>query len=114
MRASEFVFVGSLVARVPELTPLLQEHLDDYEGLLPHVFMGDVTRWAIERFKVDETDRSLQNALDFMEGWAATSKEKDQELVVVSLLENLPFPGQDGEGIREVLGPTLRQLLAMI
>jgi hypothetical protein len=76
--------------------------------------MEDGTRWVLDRFRSNPSDCSLRAALDFMEGWAATSKEEDQELVVVSFLENLPFPGQDGEGIREVLGPTLRHLLAMI
>lgn len=45
MKARDLALVGELVSRVPELLPVLQAHLDDYDGLLPHLFMGDVTRW---------------------------------------------------------------------
>jgi hypothetical protein len=48
MRAREVAFVGALVHRFPALLSLLQRHLVNYDGLLPHVFMGDVTRWIVK------------------------------------------------------------------
>jgi hypothetical protein len=41
-------FVREIVERFPKLSPLLREHLHDNSGeLLPHVFFGDLTRYAV-------------------------------------------------------------------
>jgi hypothetical protein len=43
MRAYEVALTGALCHRFPAFMPMLQEHLDDYDGLLPHLLMADVT-----------------------------------------------------------------------
>ena len=40
-------FVEELLRVVPELQPAYDAHLNDNTTLLPHVFMGDLTRFVI-------------------------------------------------------------------
>lgn len=109
MRAVDVELVGALVHRVPELSPLLQEHLDDYDGLLPHVFMGDVTRWVVERFRADPSDINLSEVLAFVESWLQGAEDDEaKELILASFVENLPGRKEDGGGVRDALGPGLR------
>jgi hypothetical protein len=41
-------FIEEMLRKVPELRPYYQEHLVDYDELLPHDFMGDVTRYVMK------------------------------------------------------------------
>lgn len=116
MRAATVAFVGALVHRFPELLPLLQEHLDDQDGeVLPHVFMGDLTRWLVRRFATaGAQDATLRQILGFMEDAYRSRDPEAQELLSVSLLENLPRPGETGWEIRSIVGPALREELHRI
>jgi len=40
--------IERLLASVPDLRGVYDEHISDNDELLPHVFFGDVTRFAIE------------------------------------------------------------------
>lgn len=95
--------VYSLVDSVPDLAPILREHLEDNNGeLLPHVFFGDVTRWAVRQ---DERDaESIDALLATLEIDYANGDDAVRELIVVSFLENLPLDS----GIRSRLGSHLR------
>lgn len=112
MRASEVAFVGALVHRFMSLEPLLQEHLDDYDGLLPHVFLGDVTRWIVT--SASEGSSEVTDVLGFFEWSFARGGEHEQELIAVSFLENLPSPGDPGAEVRSQLGPALTRQLEQI
>ena len=58
MRAAAVALVGELAYNVPELLPLLEEHLEDQDGEdLPHIFIADVERWVEARL-VDEDGES--------------------------------------------------------
>jgi hypothetical protein len=50
MNARDFVFLGLLIDRCPSRLPLLQELVDTYDQLLPHVFLGAFTRRAEDRY----------------------------------------------------------------
>lgn len=114
MRAAEVAFVGALVHRFPLLRPLLQEHLDDYDALLPHVFLGDVTRWVTNEFATGGRSEALRAVLEFIESSFRDGHDHERELVAVSFLENLPRPDEEGSQLRRVLGPHLtKQLEAM-
>lgn len=114
MRAAEVAFVGALVHRVPVLRPLLQEHLNDYDALLPHVLMGDVTRWVINEFETDGQSEVLRAVLEFIESSFRDGRDHERELVAVSFLENLPRRDEEGSQLRRLLGPYLtKQLEAM-
>lgn len=94
MKAGEVAFVGCLARGIPELMGSLQEHLDDYEGLLPHVWLGEVTRWGLKRFTADPADPAVVKMLEFMEqALSRESSEAEHELVAASFVENLPRRG---------------------
>jgi hypothetical protein len=114
MRAYDEAFVGAMCFRIQELMPLLQEHLDDNESLLPHLFMGDVTRWVIQRYVHDATDETLLELLDFIESSFKDANKESRELVSVSFLENLPRTTEVGAGLQMLLGLTLKEQLRLI
>jgi hypothetical protein len=115
VRAHDVAFVGALFFRCHVLMPLLQEHLDDFDDtLLPHILMGDVTRWVIRRFHQDPNDPTLRQILSFIETAFEHANHDDQELIVVSFLENLPYANQKDAGIRTILGPALQNELRQI
>jgi hypothetical protein len=114
MRAYELAFIGVLCRRFPAFMPMLQEHLDDYDGLLPHVLMAEVTRWIVQRFQVDPADSQVRQVLDFIESAFQEASGEDRELVAASFLENLPRPGQAGAEVRALLGPALQDQLRSI
>jgi hypothetical protein len=114
MSAYDIAFVGALCWRFKELMPLLREHLKDYETLLPHVFMGDVTRWMIRLYRSDGSNTELRQVLEFFEEAFAQASIEDRELISASFLENLPTTDMEGTGIRLLLGPTLRTQLERI
>lgn len=114
MRAAEVAFVGALVHRFPVLLPILQGHLDDYDGLLPHVLMGDITRWVLNEFRSHGPSRTFTEILDFFEESLRKAHEHERELIAVSFLENLPRPDEPGAEVRELLGSALRHQLELI
>jgi hypothetical protein len=114
MRAYDVAFIGMLCRRFQVFMPMLQEHLDDYDGLLPHVLMGDVTRWVIQRFHADASDAELRRVLDFIENAFEDAEGENRELIAASFLENLPRPGQADDGVRALLGPALQEQLRQI
>ena len=111
MNARDFVFLGVLVDRCPSLLPLLQEHLDTYDELLPHVFLADVTRWVAERYQADPGDPELKAALSYIDEYFGAGGQQDRELIGASFLESLPRADEPGSGIRDALGPALREQL---
>lgn len=114
MRAAEVAFVGALIHRFPTLAPILQEHLDDYDGLLPHVLMADITRWVVEHFRTVGQEGLLREVLGFIEASFEAAQEHERELIIASFLENLPRAGEEGAALRDRLGPALRQHLELI
>lgn len=109
--AAQTAFVGALCWHVPELLPTMQAHLDTYEELLPHVLMGDVTRWIVEKFCENPEDELLKKTLEFMEKSFSQGSYDTQEIITVSFLENLPSPGEDGFEVRSLLGRSLQDEL---
>jgi hypothetical protein len=113
-------FIDCLVARVPPLQPILREHLSDNFGeVLPHVFLGEVTRYAVAEFVRSNPPGSverraspeLESLLVELEAGVAAGGEIT-ELIGVSFLENLPRPDEPGGGVRDLLGPQLSSELA--
>jgi hypothetical protein len=107
MTAYDISFVGALCWNCPDLMPLLRSHLDEYEGLLPHLFMGDLTRWAVQRYHSDPSDQTLSDVLDFIESAFANAVGVNRELVSTSFLENLPRSGEEDFEMRSLLGKAL-------
>jgi hypothetical protein len=115
VKAYDAAFVGALFFRFPELMPLLQEHLNDFDDtFLPHILMGDVTRWIVLRCHQDPNDPALRQMLSFIEAAFEHADHDDRELLAVSFLENLPRAGQKDADIRAILGPALQNELRQI
>jgi hypothetical protein len=109
VRADDVALVGGLCLEFPELRELLQEHLDDYDGLLPHLLLADVTRWLVARLsEKGRDDALLASVLGFVEDHFASGSEHVSELIAVSILETMPLKGEDGAELRELLGPAMR------
>jgi len=82
-------FVVDLRRRVPDLEPIYREHLADNDELLPHVFMGDVTRFTIAQAKAPLNDSIVVSLLECLEEGLREGGEEVKELIVVSFVENL-------------------------
>lgn len=93
--------VRDLVDAEPELDSVLQEHLGDNDELLPHLLLGDVTRWL---------EKSGPNAavLAVLEHHMAAGDDAVQNVVAASFLENLVAGEPADDAIRAALGPRLR------
>jgi len=112
MRADDVALVGGLCLELEELRPLLQTHLDDYDGLLPHLFLADATRWLVARQMASGAeDGVLQAMLAFLENQFDSGGDHIEELLAVSVLETLPLKGEAGSEIRGQLGPTMSEHL---
>lgn len=112
-------FIHYLVGRFQVLGPILREHVSDNFGeLLPHVFVGDLTRYVVAEFVREEGGSAseyptLRQILDELEEASARGDEVSA-LIAVSFLENLPRRGESGAGILALLGPGLRSQLDAI
>jgi hypothetical protein len=97
---------------VPALEPLYQEHMADYDELLPHVLMGDVTRLAMQlhvqalRGAAEARDQ-LTQLLHILEEEMQSSDDEVQELIAVSFLENLERDDPQFPDLRNQLGQNL-------
>lgn len=118
MTSTNSSFVASFVREFPELYPILQDHqLDNFGELLPHIFFGDLSRHIISSFisyQKDDRQKNPLAMLDALEKAFADGSEDTRNLISVSFLEYLPFPGEDGYEIIGHLGPALTKELEMI
>ncbi len=105
-------FVKLLLETVPELIPVYDEHIDDYDKLLEHVFMGDVTRFVEQLYSDNSDSECLARLLEFLDRAFSTDDEKLKELVSVSFLENLSRDKKSFEGIRILLSANLAKELS--
>jgi len=106
-------FIKVLLESVPELVPVYDEHIDDYDEVLEHVFMGDVTRFAVEIYKNDPDSKSLKLLLSLLDKAFSAKDPKLQELISVSFLENLPQDEECYSGFKRLLSEQLRKELTL-
>lgn len=103
--------VERLVARVPELRPSYDEHVADYDVVLPHVYFGDVTRWVVADFEATrerpDATGGWRDVVEFLDEEYPVSDDDAQAVIEQSFVENLPYPGEPGYGIERHLGPEL-------
>lgn len=124
MSETTIALVDRLVEQFDALRPMLREHLSDNFGeVLPHLFFGDITRYAVSRTieaqgATVQARKAIQQELDellhTLEQVYSEGNEELEELISVSFLENLPREAEPGSDIRLRLGPLLRQQLEVI
>ena len=111
-------FVPKLLAELPGFKRIYDEHLQAYDEVLPHVLVGDLTRYVIASYRQMSTDTTgkarqvVDRALALLEQSTQSSDSRLQELVSVSFLENLQQADEDYDGIKALLGPHLEKELA--
>ena len=103
MPTSRELLARSLAFGIPGLARLLDDHIEYFGELLPHIFIADVVRWAEERASIEpEASCALAEQLDRAYEWGDSEVV---ELIVVSFVENLA----DDSPIVPYLGPLLRR-----
>lgn len=109
MSAATVAAIRALIDEHPELLPILDEHLKDNEGeVLPHLVMADVVRWLVRNEEAGRDD--CRAVLAWMERRFLTGSEEVRGLIAVSGVGMLPDPGNPGAGLRDLLGPSLREV----
>jgi len=103
------LFVQGLVREVPELAPALQEHVEFYEELLPHVLMGDVGRFVVANAISRDSKAALARLMAYLEEGLANGPAEVQELIVASFVEYLQDEASTILTLAPVMGPRLKK-----
>jgi hypothetical protein len=82
-------FIEELLIAVPEVRAIYKEHMKDNDTLLPHVFMGDVTRFALQLGRSASSQEVLRKLLVLVEAGLKSNESDVANLVAVSFVENL-------------------------
>lgn len=108
--------VGDLVDHAPEvLDDLFENHLGFHRETNPHLFFWDVVRSMVDVLKQGRgLPQEWAAVLDFLEERFRRGDEGDVTTIVTSFLASLPWPGQDGYEIVDLLGPSLRTRFDLI
>jgi len=107
-------FVEELLCVVPELQLAYTAHLNANGTLLPHVLIGDVTRFVIAEASKPSESTTLARLLDFLEEGLATGREDVKELIVVSFVENLIGEREAIQSLKALMGPNLKKQVEAI
>lgn len=100
-------FISAMVQAEPALMPVLDDHRAANGGLLPHVFMADVTRWL--------TARGPQpRLLSVLEDAVASESRYVRDLIYLSFLEQLDSGEPADRQIVASLPPKLRSALTFV
>lgn len=95
---------------------MYREHLaDNYGEVLPHILMGDFTRWFIDQCRTavglteTEAERArVRRVAQFLDEEYESGPHYVRELLFVSFLENLHLAGRDYDLVKSFLSPVLR------
>lgn len=109
MSTKSETMIDQLLRAVPELSATYREHLDDNDELLPHVFLGDVTRFVIGHVADSSDAAMLQKLLDELELEYRAGDEEIRELIGASFLENLIGENAALKCLTPMMGPCLRE-----
>jgi hypothetical protein len=103
-------FPDRLRAGVPGFDHVYDEHVADYDGVLPHVLLGDLVRFLSNEVTVrGAQSTALRAAMALLERGMESPDARLQELVAVSFLENLDSTAASFPVIRGLFGPRLDQ-----
>ncbi len=97
-----------LVDEFRDLTPVLEEHLEEQEGeLLPYLLMADVARWARATYASDP--RTVGRLVDWLEVEFEKAQPPEKDLIGLGFVEAIPLP-PEGTALLLRLGPHLTQV----
>ena len=111
-RSATEAWVANLVSQVPSLARLLDQHVAQNDELLPHVFLGEVTR-IVEGAMASGPSRvrDVTRILSVMEQGLGSGDPTVVELISVSFLENLDQQASSYQPLRSMMGPLVRNEL---
>jgi len=103
--------VNQLLQQAPELRSVYDEHIHNYDELLPHVFFGDMTRYVVWQVRLGATGPAspVGRILRALEQCLASGDEPVAELIVVSFIENLVEDGDVVTTLKRLVGPHLEK-----
>lgn len=86
--AEDVEYCRALVVAVPQLAPLLREHLEDQSGeLLPYVFMDQLARWTEEHAATDPA--AVRSILAYLNEGLAGGKGDIPNLILAGFVEGM-------------------------
>ncbi|MBO0852405.1 MAG: hypothetical protein J2P18_01395 [Nocardia sp.] len=97
-------FIQGLGTLEPEIRPLIAEHIEDYDEMLPSLLMGDIARWATRTARDSTTPATrLGPFLQRLEDNWGDGQNPVSDLIATSFVENI----YDEPGVVQLLGPKL-------
>lgn len=100
-------FIERLLLAIPELKPVYAEHLADNDVLLPHVFMGDVTRFIVAELDQTRDADVVSRLLHYLESELNAGNADAIELIRASFVENLMGEEAAINKLRPLMGSAL-------
>jgi len=107
-------FVWRLLHALPELKSTYDQHLADNDSLLPHVFMGDVTRFVIAKANNSGSHETLKRLFYFFEKELNSGDMEAKELILASFIENLIGEAMTVQKLAPLMGLDLRRKVKAI
>ena len=106
-------FMLRLAECAPLLSHLFRDHQRQYDEMLPHVLMADVSRAALTLAEDAQSgsasaEIALKRLVDELERGLQSGGDAVEELVVVSFLENMDDEDPRFGLLEENFGPQLR------
>ena len=83
-------FVQEFLRVAPEVRPILEEHLADYDELLLHVFVAWVREAAITAFETGDRDLS-DRLISVFDSGLRLGDDEVENAVAVSFVEDTPW-----------------------
>jgi len=96
--------IHNMIREFPEFSPLLAEHLEDHDELLPYLLFGDVVRWA--QSEVSRDRARVAHLSGWLESRFDQADDVVENLIAVGYVEMLPAT-PEGDPLLALLGPSL-------
>ncbi|MEV6427034.1 hypothetical protein [Nocardia sp. NPDC051463] len=104
-----------MAGQFPEVQESYVCHVENYDEVLPHLFLWDLIRAIVESALVDDDWLVVWGpVLDFLEARAAQGDTEDINVIDHSFLLSLPCPDSPGYSIINHLGPSMAQRFSQI
>jgi hypothetical protein len=85
----ENMFIYKIIKILPDLEIVLDDHIKDYDELLPFVFMGDVTRFVTLNLQKISLSGELKKIMNEFESAFIDNDPDVVNLIVLGFFENL-------------------------
>lgn len=106
--SADVQLVKDLVARFPILEDSYESHVFNMDGVLPHVYLYEVSQEVVQSFVSQDPDAlDWRAVLAFLEEQLNRGVLAVSEVIVTSFLWYMPNPGEPGYEIVSHLGPTM-------